>query len=50
MATPMTLNSANNYIQLLFESEAELKIVGLERLISMVNTFWPEIADKLPDM
>ena len=32
MATPMTLNSANNYIQLLFESEAELKIVGLERL------------------
>ena len=50
MAASIVLNSTNNYLQLLYETDSELKIIGLEKLISMVNTFWPEIADKLPDM
>ena len=50
MSTSIALNSANNFLQLLYEDDYELKIIGLEKLISIVNTFWPEIADKLPDM
>jgi len=50
MSATMALNSANNYLQLLFENDTELKAIGLEKLISVVNTFWPEIADKLPEM
>lgn len=46
----MGLSSVNTFLQLLLETDVELKIIGLEKLISVVDSNWAEIADKLSEM
>ncbi|EAR85471.2 26S proteasome regulatory complex, subunit RPN2 (macronuclear) [Tetrahymena thermophila SB210] len=46
----MSLSSVRQYLQLLQEKDNELKVIGLEKLVSVVETNWAEIADHLGDI
>lgn len=39
--------SVRQYLQLLEESDNQLKVIGLHRLNAVVTTSWPEIAENL---
>lgn len=44
------LSTSNTFLQLLNEESVQLKIIGLQKLINIVDYLWPEIANKLTDM
>ena len=49
-ASVFQLSSANSYLALLGESDQELKILGLQKLKTIVDFFWAEIAEHLLKM
>lgn len=46
----MSLSSIRQYLQLLQEKDNDLKVIGLEKLTSIVESNWAEIADHLGDI
>lgn len=44
------LSTSNSFLQLLNEDNVQLKVIGLQKLINIVDYLWPEIANKLTDM
>lgn len=50
MALQTQTSSANSFLALLNEQDQQLKIIGLQKLSTIVDYFWAEIAEHLSTM
>lgn len=49
-STVFQLSSANSFISLLNEPDQQLRVLGLQKLQTIVDYFWAEIAEHLTKM
>jgi len=50
MSYPLLLSSSNGFLSMLDDPEPQLQHHALEQLDSMVDRFWPEIANQITKM